>query len=135
MIRILLPALLAWPVLAPQATQVVVLEAQADATLIEHPAGLLANGKGPHLSVGRTNQPAAARRRGALRFDVAGALPRDARIEDATRVLQASRRARRAMLNGHGAFWWGAACAVSPSPSLPRRSTLRLATGLCSTAS
>lgn len=53
-----------------------------DATLIEHPHGDLANGAGPALFVGRTGQASNSVRRSLLHFDVAGALPSDAVIED-----------------------------------------------------
>lgn len=93
MIHLLSIALLLAPAQQPDlraATRVLVLEAQHDATLIENALGGLANGSGPHFFVGRTNQPADARRRTLLRFDVAGALPPNALIEDATLVLHLS---------------------------------------------
>ncbi|MBI1209299.1 MAG: DNRLRE domain-containing protein [Azospirillum sp.] len=59
---------------------VVVMSADADATLIEDQGGGLANGAGAALFVGRTNQAEAGRRRALLHFDVAGVLPAGARI-------------------------------------------------------
>ena len=53
-----------------------------DATLIEHPHGELANGAGPALFVGRTGQGINGLRRALLHFDVAGALPDNAIIEN-----------------------------------------------------
>ncbi len=89
--KFLIPLLLlalASPTPAPQGTtQVVVLEPVADATLIESATGALANGQGLYLHAGRTNQPTESLRRGLLRFDVAAALPPQARIEEARLVL------------------------------------------------
>jgi hypothetical protein len=95
MIDLLVLTLLAAPVAAPAAQpqgppRVVVLEAQADATLIEHPLGQRANGAGPNVFVGRTNQPADFRRRALLRFDIAAALPHNALIEDVRLTLYLS---------------------------------------------
>ena len=59
----------------------VIIPATADATLIEDDAGLLANGSGPALFVGRTGQSAGAIRRAIVRFELAGNLPSDAIIE------------------------------------------------------
>lgn len=58
-----------------------------DATLIEHPHGELANGAGPALFVGRTGQSSNGLRRALLHFDVAGALPSYAVIEDVSLTL------------------------------------------------
>lgn len=89
--RILIPLLCCVPLASfapPQAgTQVVVLEPVADATLVESATGALANGKGLFLHAGRTNQATESLRRGLLRFDVAAALPPEARIEEARLVL------------------------------------------------
>jgi hypothetical protein len=62
-----------------------------DATLIEHPHGELANGAGPALFAGRTSQSANALRRTLLHFDVAGALPETAIIENVSLTLHLSR--------------------------------------------
>lgn len=83
-------ALLLAAQLPQSGTQVVSLEAQADASLIESGTGALANGAGPYLFIGRTNQPNESRRRGALRFDLAAALPPGARVEGAKLVLHVS---------------------------------------------
>ncbi len=64
-----------------------VLEAARDATLIEDPDGALANGAGPAIYAGRTNQQERSIRRGLLFFDVASALPRPALIESVTLSL------------------------------------------------
>lgn len=65
----------------------VVLTASRDATLIEHPAGALANGSGPALFAGRTGQTQDSRRRALLAFDGLAALPRGARVTRARLVL------------------------------------------------
>jgi len=65
----------------------ITLGASLDATLIEHPAGALANGAGPALFVGRTSQASGARRRALLFFDVAAALPRGASVESVELML------------------------------------------------
>ena len=57
------------------------IPADRDATLIEDAGGDVANGSGPNLWVGRTNQTALGIRRGLLRFDVAAALPANAVID------------------------------------------------------
>lgn len=62
--------------------QIVEIEADRDATLIESDAGLLANGSGPALFVGRTSQNDDSRRRGLVRFDIASVVPRGATIVD-----------------------------------------------------
>lgn len=78
--------------LAPLSTaaQTLLLEATADATLIETPDGSLANGAGPVFFVGRTNQDQYGVRRALLYFDVAAALPRRARIRDVRLTLYVS---------------------------------------------
>jgi hypothetical protein len=58
----------------------VTIAPERDATLIEDPAGALANGTGP-LFVGRTAQFENSRRRAVLRFDLPDAVPRTAIIE------------------------------------------------------
>lgn len=64
-------------------TRTVTVVASGDATLIEDPAGGLANGTGP-LFVGRTSQSEGSRRRSIVRFDLRGVLPRRAIVESAT---------------------------------------------------
>jgi hypothetical protein len=71
----------------PALAEVAVLQADHDATLIEDPAGALANGSGPVLTVGRNNQTESSIRRAVLRFDVAGALPRQAIVESVSLAL------------------------------------------------
>ncbi|NIM64182.1 MAG: hypothetical protein GTO30_21780, partial [Acidobacteria bacterium] len=61
--------------------ETVVIEATRDATLIEHPAGALANGSGPVFFAGRTSQAENGVRRALLYFDVSAYLPQSAIIE------------------------------------------------------
>ncbi|MGD8376129.1 MAG: DNRLRE domain-containing protein [Acidobacteriota bacterium] len=77
--------LLAAPLSATAET--VLVEADRDATLIQDPDGALGNGSGPVFFVGRTNQGQNSVRRALLRFDVAAALPRNARVLDARLTL------------------------------------------------
>jgi hypothetical protein len=72
------------------AAETLLLEATADATLIETPDGSLANGAGPVFFVGRTNQDQYSVRRALLHFDVAAALPRHVRIQDVRLTLYLS---------------------------------------------
>jgi hypothetical protein len=67
--------------------ETVTIEARRDATLIEDPDGTSANGSGPALFVGRTNQAQNGVRRSLLYFDVAAALPRRAIVTDAVLTL------------------------------------------------
>ncbi len=67
--------------------ETVLIEAVADATLIQDPDGALANGSGPVFFVGRNNQRENSVRRSVVRFDVASALPARARIEDVRLTL------------------------------------------------
>ena len=78
--------ILVLPARAAQA-EVVVVEADRDATLIEHPDGNLGNGSGPSIFVGRTGQSQNGVRRAVVRFDVASALPEHAVIESASLTL------------------------------------------------
>ena len=64
--------------------------ADRDATLIEHPEGVWANGSGPFAFAGRTSQSIGSKRRLLLRFDVAGALPDHASIERVSLTLYAT---------------------------------------------
>ena len=59
----------------------ITIAAAVDATLIEDELGLLANGSGPALFVGRTGQTIGGIRRAMVRFDLAGALPERAIIQ------------------------------------------------------
>jgi len=63
------------------------LVAALDATLIEDPAGELANGSGPAFFAGRTGQSNDSRRRALVFFDVAGALPQGASVKSAELTL------------------------------------------------
>ena len=74
----------------PALATTVTIEAGRDTTLIEDPAGSLANGSGPFLFVGRTNQAENSLRRGLLFFDVAAVLPANALIEEVALVLYQS---------------------------------------------
>jgi hypothetical protein len=80
--------LLLAPALATAET--VLIEAGRDATLIEEPDGALANGSGPAFFVGRNNQAQNSVRRGLVYFDVAAALPRNARVESVRLTLYLS---------------------------------------------
>jgi hypothetical protein len=80
--------LLLAPALA--AGEAVLIGAARDATLIQEPAGALANGSGPALFVGRNNQAENSVRRGLVYFDVAAALPRNARVESVRLTLYMS---------------------------------------------
>jgi hypothetical protein len=71
----------------PARAATVVVEADRDTTLIEHPDGALANGSGPFLYAGRTNQGTGSVRRALVRFDVGSAVPENAVIQDAVLVL------------------------------------------------
>jgi hypothetical protein len=75
---------------APVAAETVFIEAGRDTTLIEEPDGALANGAGPVFFVGRTNQRQNSVRRGLIYFDVAAALPRNARLESVRMTLYMS---------------------------------------------
>jgi hypothetical protein len=69
------------------AADTILIEAGRDATLIEDPDGALANGSGPVFFVGRTNQARNSVRRSLLYFDVAAALPRNARVQSVRLTL------------------------------------------------
>jgi hypothetical protein len=72
---------------AAASAETVYIEADRDATLVEHPDGALANGSGPNLFAGRTSQGQNSTRRALLRFDVAAALPQQAIIESVSLTL------------------------------------------------
>ena len=61
--------------------EMISIPATRDATLIEDPDGALANGSGPALFAGRTNQTVNGIRRALIHFDVATALPENALID------------------------------------------------------
>jgi hypothetical protein len=75
--------------LAPAAAtaETVLIEASRDVTLIEEPDGALANGSGPVFFVGRNNQAEYSVRRGLISFDVAAAIPRNAKLESVRLTL------------------------------------------------
>jgi len=75
---------------APATAETLFIEAARDTTLIEDPDGALANGAGPVLFIGRTNQGENSVRRGLVYFDVAAALPERARVESARLILYMS---------------------------------------------
>ncbi len=72
---------------AAVAAETVRIEADRDATLVEHPDGALANGSGGFFFVGRTSQRQNSVRRTLLHFDVAAALPKTAIIESVSLTL------------------------------------------------
>jgi hypothetical protein len=80
--------LLVAPALATAET--VLIDAGRDATLIEQADGALANGSGPVFFVGRTNQAQDSLRRGLVYFDIAAALPRNARVKNVRLTLYMS---------------------------------------------
>jgi hypothetical protein len=80
--------LLLAPVVA--AAETIFIEAERDATLIEEPDGALANGAGPVFFIGRTNQREASVRRALIYFDVAAALPTNARVDSVRLILYMS---------------------------------------------
>ena len=81
MFRILFTLLLSCLTVTSVCAEMVDIPADRDTTLIEDPDGALANGMGPTFRAGRTNQAAFGIRRALIRFDVAAALPENARIE------------------------------------------------------
>jgi hypothetical protein len=72
------------------AAETILIDAGRDTTLIEEPDGALANGAGPVFFVGRTNQRGASVRRGLIYFDVAAALPKNARVKSVRMTLYMS---------------------------------------------
>jgi len=81
---ILLAGLITAPAVAAER---LILDADRDATLFEHAAGLLASGAGPGLFVGRTGQPTGSVRRALIRFDLSR-LPRNAVIDSARLIVE-----------------------------------------------
>jgi hypothetical protein len=71
----------------PLAAATVQLEPSRDATLIQDPAGALANGSGPNFFVGHNNQLENGVRRALVRFDVASVLPPRAIIDEVSLSL------------------------------------------------
>jgi hypothetical protein len=69
---------------------VVVLVASRDATLIEEPAGALANGSGPGIFAGRINRSSESVRRALVAFDVASAVPPGSAVTAASLTLSLS---------------------------------------------
>ena len=74
----------------PATAETVYIDAVQDTTLIEESEGGLANGSGPVLFVGRTNQRMHSVRRGLVYFDVAEVLPRNARVDGVRLTLYMS---------------------------------------------
>jgi hypothetical protein len=72
------------------AADVAILSAARDATLIESATGVLANGSGSVLFVGRTSQQTGSRRRAVIAFDVAGRVPGGAIVTGARLELELS---------------------------------------------
>ena len=72
-------------------TQTVYIQAGADNTLYEDPAGSVSNGEGAILLSGRTNNEVGSIRRAVLYFDVAGELPYGAVVEAASLHLYLER--------------------------------------------
>jgi hypothetical protein len=70
-------------------THTIDVPAARDATLIESVAGELANGSGPVMFAGRTNQQEGATRRALLHFDIAAPLPPRAEVCSVTLTLHA----------------------------------------------
>lgn len=77
------PALILGLLAGPVRAETIEIEAARDATLIENPQGMWANGSGPFMFAGRTNQGEGSIRRALLRFDL-GVIPRRARVESAS---------------------------------------------------
>jgi hypothetical protein len=71
----------------PAMADTIRIVADHDATLIESSDAGLANGSGPFFFAGRTNQAEGSIRRALVHFDVAGALPEGAIIEDVALIL------------------------------------------------
>jgi len=81
MFRILSTLLLTCLVATSVFADMVHIAATRDATMIEDPGGALANGSGPALFAGSTNQTVNGIRRALIHFDVATALPENAMID------------------------------------------------------
>lgn len=85
---LLLATVLALPC-ASQAQEEAVLTPNQDNTLFEDDGGALSNGAGQFLFAGTTNQ--GDRRRALLAFEIAGAVPAGATVEEVTLTLTMSR--------------------------------------------
>ena len=72
------------------AADVVTITDGRDTTLIEEENGSLANGAGPHFTVGRTGQVTGSIRRGLLWFDISSKIPAGATIDSVTLELNVS---------------------------------------------
>lgn len=87
------PALLllafAWPAFADTVT----IPASRDNTLYESATGIVSNGAGPTMFVGRNASSSNFRRRALVRFDVAGSVPAGSTITAATLTLNMSQAA------------------------------------------
>ena len=83
MYKILPTLLLSCLTATPAFAETVHITADRDATLIEDAEGDVANGSGPSIFAGQTNQSMFGVRRALVRFDVASALPADAIIDSA----------------------------------------------------
>ena len=81
MIKILSILLFTCLTATPAFAEMVDIKADRDATLIESTDGSAANGSGPSMFAGHTNQELFGVRRALVRFDVASALPEDAIID------------------------------------------------------
>jgi hypothetical protein len=88
--RLLPLGLLALLSAGPARAGTVRIPAARDAALIESPTGTLANGAGPALFAGRTNQASGSLRRALIAFDVAAHVPRGAQVRSASLVLALS---------------------------------------------
>jgi hypothetical protein len=78
--------------IASAAPVTVTLDAVKDNTLFESSSGHLSNGAGEHFFTGRTLQsPGASLRRGLLAFNIAGALPSGAIVEQVSLQLHMSK--------------------------------------------
>ena len=87
MFRILSTLLLTCLTVTSVYAEMVDIPADRDTTLIEDPDGALANGSGPAIFAGRTNQSMFSVRRALVRFDVASELPEKAIIDRAFLTL------------------------------------------------
>jgi hypothetical protein len=88
--RAAVPAVVGLLVATQAAAGAASFPAARDATLIEATDGSVADGSGPHVRAGSTNQGPGGARRGLLAFDVESAIPPGARILSATLILHES---------------------------------------------
>ena len=80
------PALALGLLAGPVRGETIEIEAGRDATLIEDPEGARANGSGPYMFAGRTNEREGNARRALVYFDLS-AIPRRATVESASLQL------------------------------------------------